>query len=102
MTHRRARTIERLRLIQWNIDNGIDEVEEIAIRRFVVEIVGLIANGVTLAALHSMIVVVEHFLEWPAINRGLVALKTFALLSFERLDRDRTKFDPLDGAPRLR
>ena len=49
-----------------------------------------------------MIVVVEYFVEWPAINDGLVALETFALFSFERFDRDRAKLDPLHRAPRLR
>src|SRR5439155_25739963 len=46
-----------------------------------------------------MIVVVEHFLEGPAINYCLVPLKTFALFSLKRLDSDGAKLDSLHGAP---
>ena len=102
MAQCRARTIEGLRLRQRYIDNRIDELEELAIRRLLVKIVGLVANRVTPTALHPMIVVVEHFLERAAINHGLIALETFALFALERLDRDGTKLDSLHGPPRLR
>ena len=46
-----------------------------------------------------MTIVVEYFLERPAINHGLVSLVTFALFSFERLDRERTKLDSLNCSP---
>src|SRR5206468_5663782 len=102
MPQRCARAIERLRLAQRNIDKRIDKLEELAIRRFLIKIVSLVTDSVTLAALHSMVVVVEYFLERAAINYGLVPLETFALLSFERLDGNGTKLDPLHCAPRLR
>jgi len=99
MTHRCARTIERLCLVERNIDNRIDEFEELSIRRFLVEIVSLVADRVACSASHPMVVVIEHFLEWPAVNHCLIAFETFALFSFERLNRDGTKFDPLHGPP---
>src|SRR5439155_20258700 len=102
MAQRSPRTIKLLGFGQRYIDNRIDEFEELAIGRFPVEIVSLIANRVAPAAFHSVIVVVEYFVEWPAINHGLVALETFALFSFERFDRDRAKLDPLHRTPRLR
>ena len=49
-----------------------------------------------------MIVVVEHFLERAAIDHGLVSLETVALLSFERLDGNGAKLDPLHCVPRAR
>src|SRR6266566_8199235 len=72
------------------------------VRSFLVKVVGLVANGITLSALHPMIVVIEHFLERTAINHGLIALETFALFPFERLDRYGTKLDPLHRPPRIR
>src|SRR5438094_1578521 len=86
MPQRCTRAIERLRLAQRNIDNRIDEFEKLTIWSFLVEIVGLVANGVAPAAFHSVIVVIDHFLERPTINYRLVALETFALLSFECID----------------
>src|SRR5437899_7063485 len=70
-----AGAIEWLRISQRYIDNWIDELEKIAIRRLFVEIVGLVADGVTLPAFHSVIVVIQHFLERPAINYGLITLE---------------------------
>src|SRR6516225_1762673 len=99
MPQRSARAIERLRFLERNIANWIDELEEFSIRRFLIKVVCLIADGVTLAALHPMIVIIEDFLERPAINYGLIALETFALFSFECLDRDWAKLDSLNGAP---
>ena len=49
-----------------------------------------------------MVVVVEHFFKWTAVNHGLIALETFALFAFKRLDRDGAKFNSLHSAPRLR
>src|SRR5207249_2028746 len=96
-----ARAIKRVRLGERYVRNRIDEFKELAIRRFLVEMVGLVANGVTLAALHPMVVVVEHFLERAAINYRLIALEAFALFSFEGFHRNRAKLDSLDGAPRI-
>src|SRR5438552_14302457 len=97
-----ARTIERLRFGQGQIDNRIDEFEEFAIGRLLVKIVGLVANSIALAALHPMVVVVEHFFKWTAVNHGLLALETVALFSFEGFDRDGAKFNSLHSAPRFR
>ena len=101
MTQRRAGAIERLGFGQRHIDNRIDEIEELPIRRFPVEVVSLVANGVALPTLHPMIIIVEHLLERAAINYRLVALEAFALFPFERFHRDRAKLDSLDGAPRI-
>jgi hypothetical protein len=38
-------------------------------------------------------VVVEHFLEGPLVDDGLLALEAGAVLSLEGLDGDRTKLD---------
>ena len=97
----RARAIERLGLFERYIDNRINKIEELPIRRLFVEIVSLVADGITLAAFHPVIVVVEHFLERPAINHSLIALETFALLALERLNRHGAKLDPLHSAPWL-
>src|SRR5436190_11103712 len=102
MSQTSARAVEWLRVGQRYIDQRIDEFEKLTIRRFLVKIVGLVANGVAFAALRPVIVVIEHFFERPAINHGLIPLETIALFSFERLNRDRTKFDSLHCAPRLR
>src|SRR5712691_10382779 len=101
MAQRSAGTIKRLRFSQWKIDNRVDELEEFLVGRFLIKIVGLVAYGVALAALHPVIVVIEHFLKRAAVNHRLIALETFALFSFEGFDRDRAKFDSLDGAPRI-
>src|SRR5215469_15764537 len=87
MPQRSTRAIERLRFFERNIDNRIDELEEVTIWRFLVEIVGLVANRVAFAALHPMIVVIQHFLKRSSIDDRLIALKTFALFPFERFDR---------------
>src|SRR5437870_10180518 len=79
MAECRSRTIERLCLSQRHLDDRVDEFEELAIGRFPVEIVSLVADGITLAAFHPVIVVVQDFLERPAINYSLVSLETFAL-----------------------
>src|SRR4029077_20840385 len=102
MAQRRPRTIERFGFAQRNLDNRIDEFEKFLIGGFAIEIVSLVANGITPAAFHPMIIVIEHFLERAAIDHGLIPFKAFALLSFERLDRDRTEFDALHGPPRFR
>ena len=73
-----ARIIERLRCFERNVDNRIDKFERVAIQRFFVKIIGFIANGVAFAAFHSIIVTIEHLLEWPAIDHRLVARKTRA------------------------
>src|SRR5437899_5023873 len=102
MAQRSARAIEWLRLGWRHFDNRIDKFERILIRRFVVKIVSLVANRVTLATLHPMIVIIEYLLERPPINHGLIALKTFTLLPLERLDRNGTKLDSLNRPPRFR
>src|SRR5437667_63793 len=79
----------------------IERFAKLSVWSFLVEIVGLVANGVAPAAFHSVIVVIDHFLERPTINYRLVALETFALLSFECFDGDGTKFDSLHRAPRI-
>src|SRR6266480_5475428 len=96
-----TRTIEWFGLIERYLDDRIDELKEGAIGDFLVKIISLITNSVALAALHPMAVVIEHFLEWPAINHCLITLKTFALFSFECLDSDGTEFDSLHGTQRL-
>src|SRR5437667_9355552 len=102
MPQRGTRTIERLCFSDRYIDNRLDEFEKLRIRRLLVKIIGLVAHGVALTALHPMIVVVENFLERPTINHRLIALEACALFAFERFDGDRTKFDTLHGSPRLR
>src|SRR6266480_2022863 len=102
MPQRSTRAIEWLRLGRRYVDNRIDQFEKLTIRRLFVKIVSLVANRVTLAAFHSMIVVIKHFLERSAINHGLIALETFALFPFEHLDRYGTKLDPLHRPPRIR
>src|SRR5207245_11811451 len=72
-----ARTIERLRFGQGQIDNRIDEFEEFAIGRLLVKSVGLVANSIALAVVPPMVVVVEHFFKWTAGNHGLIGLETF-------------------------
>ena len=101
MPQRSTRAIEWLRLGRRYVDNRIDQFEKLTIRRLFVKIVSLVANGITLAAFHPMIVVIEHFLERTALNHGLIALETFALFPFERLDRYGTKLDPLHRPPRI-
>src|SRR4029450_4196154 len=101
MSQGSARTIEQLRFGQRYIGDRIHELEELPIGRLLIEIVSLVANSVTLAAFHSMIVVVEHFLEGAAINHRLIALEAFPLFAFKRLDSHGTKLDPLHCAPRL-
>src|SRR5262245_6015307 len=101
MPQRSARAIERLCLAQRNIDNRMDKLEELSIRRFFVKVVGLVTDRVALTALHSVIVIIQHFLEGAAINHGLVALVTFPLFAFERFHRYRPKLDPLNGPPRI-
>src|SRR6266487_1849179 len=83
---RGARTIERFCFGQRYVDDWLDEFEELRIRRLLVKIVSLVANGVALATLHPMIVVIENFSEWTAINHRLITLQTFTLFSFERFD----------------
>src|SRR5437899_8337610 len=61
MAECRSRTIERLCLSQRHLDDRVDEFEELAIGRFPVEIVSLIANRVAPAAFHSVIVAVVYF-----------------------------------------
>lgn len=68
MPQRSAGAVERPRFFERNIDNRIDELEEVTIWRFLVEIVCLVANGVTLAAFHPVIVIIQHFLERTAVN----------------------------------
>src|SRR5947208_14974745 len=82
-----AGAIERFCVGQGNIDDRIDKLEEIAIGRFLVEIVNVIADRIPPAALHAVIVIVQHFLEWTAIDHCLIALETFPLIYIERLDR---------------
>src|SRR5262245_23217835 len=99
MAQRSTRTVERFRLGEWNVGNRIDKLKELAIGRFFVEVVGLVANGVTLAAFHPMIVIIQNLLERPAINHSLIALEACALFSFKCLDGDRAEFDSLHRAP---
>src|SRR2546423_1257308 len=102
MPQRCARTIERFGLGQRKLDNWFDELEGFVVGRFPIKIIGLVANGVALAAFHSVVVVVENLLEWPAINHRLIALETFPLFSFERFDGYRAKFNSLHRSPRFR
>src|SRR5262249_13273874 len=99
MAQRSTRTVERFRLRQGNVGNRIDKLKEFTIGRFFVEVVGLVANGVTLAAFHPMIVIIQNLLERPAINHSLIALEACALFSFKCLDGDRAEFDSLHRAP---
>src|SRR5439155_5638093 len=101
MPQRSTRAIKSLRLGRRHIDNRIDQFEKFTIRSFLVKVVRLVANCVTLAAFHSMIVVIEHFLERAAVDHGLVPLETFALFPFERLECYGTKLDPLHRPPRI-
>src|SRR5258708_12054276 len=94
-----ARAIKRFRLVQRHIDDGIDKFEELAIRRFLVKIVSLVADCVAPAALHPMIVVIEHFLKGPAIDHGLVAFETFSLFPFVRFNSNGPKSASLTISP---
>ena len=75
--------------MQRHIDNRIDKLKELTIRRFLVEVVSFVADRVAFAALHPMIVVIEHFLEWAAINHGLIPFEAFALFALECFDHHR-------------
>ena len=48
MTQSCAGTIKWLGFGEWDINKRIDELEKFAIRRFVVEVIGFIADGITL------------------------------------------------------
>ena len=89
-------------MFERNVHNRIDELEKLPIWRLLVEIISLIANGIALAALHPVIVVIKNFLEWPAINDRLIALETFALFSLKRLDGYRSELNALHRPPWLR
>src|SRR5882672_4199432 len=82
-------TGERFGFAQQNLRSRLDELEAFIVRRFLVELKGLVAHGVALAAFQTMAVVVEHFLERSFVDDGLVALEAIALLAFERFDRQR-------------
>ena len=58
--------IERDRFLRLN------ELEGACVRRFLVEVEGLVADGIAFAALQGMSVVVEDFLERALVNDGLV------------------------------
>ena len=94
-----TRTIERFRLAQRHVDQRIDKFEELTIRSFLVQIVRFVANRISFAALHPVIVIIENFLEGTAVNGRLIAFETFALFSLKRLDRYGTKFNSLNRAP---
>src|SRR6266700_425893 len=83
---RGGRTIEWLCLGRRCTDDWLNEYEGRAVGRLFVKIVSLVANGVALAALQPMIVVIENFSERTAINHRLITLETFTLFSFERFD----------------
>src|SRR6266576_2751781 len=85
---RGARAIERLCFGQRHMDDWLNEFKELTVGRLSVKSVSLVANGVALAALHPMIVVIENFSERTAINHRLITLETFTLFSFERFDRN--------------
>src|SRR5438552_6703047 len=86
MSQRSPRAIERLRVVDWNGRERLDEFEEGRVRRFPIDVVGLITNGIALAAFHSMIVIIENFPERPLVNHCLVPLDAWALLPFEGFD----------------
>src|SRR5262249_48458543 len=98
MPQRRARTVEGLGLGEWYVNKRIDELEKVAIRRFLVEIIGLVASSVTFATLHPVIIIIENFFEWATVDHGLIALKARTLFPLERLDRDRAKFDSVHSS----
>ncbi len=72
-----------------------------AIRRLAVEIVSLVADRVTPAAFHPVVIVIQHFLERPFVNDRLVALETWPLFSLERFDRHGAELDSFHGLPRF-
>ena len=92
--------IEGFCFFEWDGDQRRDEGKVVAIRRFLVELVGLVTDGVALAALQCVAVVVEDFFEGAFVNDSLVALEARALFAFPCLDGDRAEFDALDGLPR--
>ena len=67
-----AGTIKRLRLVQWNRFDWLNEGERLAVRLFPIQVIGL-SHTVTLPALHA-VVVIEHLLERTQVNHGLLAL----------------------------
>src|SRR5688572_5702797 len=93
--------IERLRLLDWHLVPRIQKFEEVAVGGFAEQPVSLVAHGVALAAFDAVVVIVEHFLERPLVNNGLVTLEARPLPAFKSFDGDGSKFDSLDGAPRL-
>src|SRR5687767_12762395 len=93
---------EWLRFLQRNPGARIDELKMLPVGLLAIKLIRLVAHGIAESAFQSMAVIVQHFLEWPFVNHCLVALEAFALLALERFNRQRTKFDPVDGLPRLR
>src|SRR5205085_8919663 len=99
MSQRRARAIERLGVVDWNRRERFDELEEGRIRRFAVDVVGLITNGIAPAAFHSMIVIIENFPERSLVDHSLVPLDAWALLPFECFDSYGSKLDSFHRLP---
>src|SRR5215468_8591600 len=101
VTTRGAGTVKGLGFAQRDILERLDKLKELAIRRLAIEIVSLVTNRVAHSALHSMIIVVEHFAEGPAINHRLVTLEAWPLFALEGFDRDRTKLNAFHRLPWL-
>src|SRR5205814_98321 len=101
IAQRSARAVEWFRVCERDFDQGLDKLKKIAIRGFPIKVICLIANGITTAAFHPMVIVVQNLLERPPVNDGLVTLKTFTLFTFKCLDRDRAKLNALDSPPGL-
>src|SRR3982074_234680 len=63
MAHGSARAIERLCILQRNWRQRFNELERGGVGGLLIDVVGLVAYGVTPPALHPVVIVIEHFLE---------------------------------------
>ena len=99
MSQCRGTAGERLRDRQRDVRVWFDEGEVLLVGRGLIEIEGLVADGVTPAAFEGVAVVVENLEERTLVDDSLVPLEARALLAFPSLDGDRAELDALDGLP---
>ena len=78
---------------EWlNPSSNLRRPRHRGIWRLLIEVEGLVADSIALAAFEGVAIVIEDFLERAFVNDGLVALETGALFAFPRLDGDGAGF----------